>query len=128
MDNYLSLNEASKLTGKSVSWVRIRAKKLEKQGRATKKTGSWKVEREALIALNINSKKPPISQKESIEAQFNRQLLKQIDDLKEDKNRLIDEVEKLNSENFSLRAELKSLLENKSGKGLKDIVSRWIRI
>ena len=128
MDNYLSLNEASKLTGKSVSWVRIKAKKLEKQGRATKKSGSWKVEREALIALNINSKNPPAPQKESIETQFNRQLLKQIDDLKEDKNRLIDEVERLNSENFSLRAELKTLLESKSGKGLKDIVSRWIRI
>lgn len=132
MSTHISLNEASKLCERSTTWVRNQAKKLEKEGRASKKSGKWLIEREAIISLILVKKTPQkseeLSPKVTLESKLETQFRAQIDELKEDKKRLIDEVERLNSENFSLRSELKTLLESKSGKGLKDIVSRWIRI
>ena len=128
MSTLVTLNEAAKITGKSVTWVRNQAKTLEKEGRASKKTGKWMIEREILLALNVRSKKIEKTSEVHTENKLETELRAQIYELKQDKKRLIDEVERLNSENFSLRSELKTLLENKSGKGLKDIVSRWIRI
>ena len=57
MSTLVTLNEAAKITGKSVTWVRNQAKTLEKEGRASKKTGKWMIEREILLALNVRSKK-----------------------------------------------------------------------
>ena len=128
MSTLVTLNEAAKITGKSVTWVRNQAKTLEKEGRASKKTGKWMIEREILLALNVRSKKIEKTPEAQTESKLETELRSQIYELKQDKKRLIDEVERLNSENFSLRSELKTLLESKSGKGLKDIVSRWIRI
>ena len=131
MTMHIDLTEAAELCQRSTTWVRNRCKELERQGRASKKTGKWLIEREAILRHNthksVPSKKLSPSPVTPHDDRLEAELRAHIAELKEDKKRLLDEVEKLNSENFALRAEVRELLRTDPAKGLKGIVSRWIR-
>ena len=129
MNHYVDLNEASKITGRSLSWVRNKAKTLENEGRSSKKSGKWEIERAAILALRSTLKVSRPEVKSVSIPQFETQLVDelrvQITELRNEKKELKEENRRINSLNLQLQAEIKELLSDKKH---KSIISRWIRI
>ena len=129
MNHLVDINEASRITGKSLSWVRGKAKTLEHEGRASKKSGKWEIERAAILALRATSQ-PLQSEVENVEksrfeTQFVEELRSQIMELRQEKKELKEENRSLSSLNLQLQAEVKGLLSDTKS---KSILSRWIRL
>ena len=129
MNHFVDLNEASKITGRSLSWVRAKAKTLEDEGRASKKSGKWEIERAAILALRSISKvnHPDVTSVSipQFEAQLVDELRAQITELRAEKKELKDENRRVNSLNIQLQAEIKELLSDNKH---KSIITRWIRL
>ena len=119
MSHFVDLNEASRITGKSLSWVRGKAKIHEQEGRTSKKSGKWEIEQAAILAFQANSQTPQSDVKNVERPQFESQLVEelrsQITELRQEKKELKEDNRRLNSLNLQLQAEVKSLLsDNKS--------------
>ena len=129
MSHFVDLNEASRITGKSLSWVRGKARILEHEGRASKKSGKWEIEHAAILAFQATSKNPHSEVKNVDRAQFKSQLVEelrsQIAELRHEKKELKEDNRRLDSLNLQLQAEVKELLSNNKP---KSIISRWIRV
>ena len=133
MNHLVDLNEASRITGKSLSWVRSKAKTLEHEGRASKKSGKWEIERSAILAFQATSQSAsqvPQSNLKSVEGgHFETQLVgelrSQISELRQEKKELKEDNRRLNSLNLQLQSEVKGLLSDNNS---KSIISRWLRI
>ena len=129
MSHFVDLNEASRITGKSLSWVRGKARILEHEGRASKKSGKWEIEQAAILAFQATSQ---ISQSEvrnvnrpQFESQLVEELRSQITELRQEKRELKEDNRRINYLNLQLQAEIKGLLSDNKR---KSIISRWIRI
>ena len=132
MDTTYTIQQASKVA--EVSPTTIRRWVTNGSLKASRNNKKWEISHQELHHFLVKSGRQGASKVESNDNEHGlyRLLLEEKTEslrLEREQNmELRNELKELRSEIKKMEIEIKTLLENKSGKGLKDIVSRWIRI